>query len=41
MPRAASRKRNSRRNDSTARVTSNLSPDAPEFIPTGKYNYLL
>ncbi|XP_026813694.1 protein shuttle craft-like isoform X1 [Rhopalosiphum maidis] len=33
MPRTSSRKRNSRRIDSTVRVTSNLSPNAPEFIP--------
>jgi len=38
MPRTSSRKRNSRRIDSTVRVTSNLSPNAPEFIPIGKYN---
>jgi len=34
MPRT-SRKRNNRRNESTVRVNSNLSPNAPEFIPIG------
>jgi len=35
MPRTNSRKRNHYRNDNTARVStaSNLSPNAPEFIP--------
>lgn len=39
MPRTNSRKRNIYRNDNTARVStaSNLSPNAPEFIPNGKY----
>lgn len=38
MPRTNSRKRNHRNGD-TVRSTapSNLSPNAPEFIPTGKY----
>ncbi|XP_025197835.1 protein shuttle craft-like isoform X2 [Melanaphis sacchari] len=38
MPRTSSRKRNSRRIDSTIRVTSNLSPNAPEFIPLNNDN---
>jgi hypothetical protein len=39
MPRTNSRKRNHYRNDNTARVStaSNLSPNAPEFIPNGNY----
>lgn len=39
MPRTNSRKRNNYRNDNTTRVpiSSNLSPNAPEFIPIGKY----
>lgn len=39
MPRTNSRKRNNYRNDNTTRVpvSSNLSPNAPEFIPIGNY----
>lgn len=42
MPRTNSRKRNNHRNDNTARVStaSNLSPNAPEFTPIGKYNFI-
>lgn len=40
MPRTYS-KRNHQRNDITARVpvASNLSPNAPEFIPISKYYF--
>jgi len=41
MPRTSSRKRNNRRNDNTVRVTSSLSPTAPEFIPIGNYINLI